>query len=170
MPQFDTSFFSSLTFWSVVSFTILMAGLYKIGLPPILDMLAQRERKIKDDLDRADEARREAEARLADYERRLKQAQTEAHAILEEARRQAQRQLDESQKRAEQQATAMVRDAQDEMAREQGRLRDELRAETVGLVMAVAEQILSRRLTAEDDRRLIDEALAAAQSGWSRRQ
>jgi F-type H+-transporting ATPase subunit b len=169
MPQFDTSFFSSLTFWSVISFAILMAGLYKFGLPPILDMLAQRERKIKEDLDRAEQARRDSEARLADYERRLKQAQAEAQAILEEARRQAQRQADESQKRAEQQAAAMVRDAQEEMARERGRLRDELRAETVGLVMAVAEQMLSRRLTAEDDRRLIDEALSAAQSGWSQR-
>lgn len=169
MPQFDFSFLSSLVFWSVISFGILLAILYKFGLPTIVELLEERERQIKGDLSRAEEARKEAEARLADYERRLKQAQTEAQAILEEARRQAQRQLDESQKRAEQQATAMVRDAQEEMARERGRLRDELRAETIGLVMAVTEQILSRRLTVEDDRRLIEEALTAAQAGWSQR-
>lgn len=169
MPQFDTSFLSSLVFWSAVSFVILLAILYKYGLPPILELLEEREQRIKTDLERAEQARKEAEARLADYERRLKQAQAEAQTILEEARLQAQRQAEESQKRTEQQATAMIRDAQEEMARERGRLRDELRAETVGLVMAVAEQILARRLTAEDDRRLIDEALAAAQAEWSPR-
>lgn len=169
MPQFDASFLSSLVFWSVISFGILLIILYKYGLPPILAQLEERERRIKSDLDRAEQARQEAEARLADYEQRLKQAQSEARAILEEARLQAQRLAEESQKRTEQQATTMIRDAQEEMARERGRLRDELRAETVGLVMSVAEQILARRLTAEDDRRLIDEALAAAQAGWSPR-
>ncbi len=169
MPQFDFSFLSALVFWSVISFGILLAILYKYGLPTILELLEERERRIKDDLSRAEEARKEAEAKLADYERRLKQAHVEVQAILEEARRQAQRQADESQKRAEQQAASMVRDAQEEMARERSRLRDELRAETVGLVMLVTEQILSRRLTAEDDRRWIEEALAAAQSDWSQR-
>jgi len=169
MPQFDTSFLLSLVFWSVVSFGILLIILYKFGLPPILGLLEEREQRIKMDLDRAEQARQEAEARLAEYERRLKQAQSEARAILEEARLQAQRQAEESQKRTEQQATAMIRDAQEEMARERARLRDELRAETVGLVISVAEQILARRLTDEDDRRLIDEALAAAQAGWSQR-
>jgi F-type H+-transporting ATPase subunit b len=169
MPQFDTSFLFSLVFWSVVSFGILLIILYKYGLPPILGLLEEREQRIKTDLDRAEQARREAEAKLADYELRLKQAQAEAQSILEEARLEAQRQAEESQKRSEQQAAAMIRDAQDEMAREGGRLRDALRAETVGLVMAVAEQILARRLTADDDRRLIDEALTAAQSEWSQR-
>lgn len=169
MPQFDTSFFSSLIFWSAISFVILLVILYKVGLPPILELLEERERRIKADLDRADQARRDAEARLAEYERRLKQAQGEARAILEEARLQAQRLAEESQKRTEQQAATMIRNAQEEMARESARLRDELRAETIGLVMAVAERILSRRLTSEDDRRLIEEALTAAQAEWARR-
>jgi len=169
MPQFDTSFLSSLVFWSAVSFTILLIILYKFGLPPIFELLEERERRIKEDLDRAEQARVEAEAKLAEYERRLGQAQAEAQTILEEARLHAQRQAEENQKRAEQQAASMIRNAQEEMARESGRLRDELRAETIGLVMAVAERILARRLTAEDDRRLIDEALTAAQSEWSQR-
>ena len=169
MPQFDTSFFSSLIFWSAISFVILLVILYKVGLPPILELLEERERRIKADLDRADQARRDAETRLAEYERRLKQAQGEARAILEEARLQAQRLAEESQKRTEQQAATMIRNAQEEMVRESARLRDELRAETIGLVMAVAERILSRRLTSEDDRRLIEEALTAAQAEWARR-
>jgi F-type H+-transporting ATPase subunit b len=169
MPQFDTSFFSSLVFWSAISFIILLFILYRYGLPPILELLEERERRIKQDLDRAEQARQDAESRLAEYEQRLKRAQSEAQSILEEARQQAQRQAEESQKRAEQQAASLLRNAQDEMARESVRLRDELRAETIGLVLAVAERILARRLTAEDDRRLIEEALTAAQSEWAQR-
>ena len=169
MPQFETEFFGSLIFWSILSFGFLFFFLYKFGLPPVMAMLEQRAGKIREDLDRAEQARREAEARLADYEARLKQARAEVAAMLEEARREAQRQSEESQRRTEQQAAVMLREAQDELARERARLRDELRAETAGLVMAVAERLLSRRLTGDDDRRLIEETLAAAQAEWSPR-
>ena len=169
MPQFDTSFLHSLVFWSAISFTCLLIILYKFGLPPILETLEARKRQIQEDLDRAERARSESEARLADYERQLKQAREEAMGIIEEARRQAQKQVEEAQRKAEQQTAAMLREAQEEMARERARLRDELRSETVALVMAVAERVLARRLTAEDDRRLIEEALSAAQTEWGRK-
>jgi F-type H+-transporting ATPase subunit b len=169
MPQFNTEFLGSLVFWSAVSFVSLLVILYRYGLPTILDILEQRERQIRDDLARAEQARTEAEARLAEYEGRLKQARTETEAILEEARRLAQRQSDDSQRRAEQQTAVMLREAQEEIRREQGRLREALRAETVALVMAVAEKVLARRLTAADDQRLIDETLAATQAEWSER-
>ena len=169
MPQFDTTFLSSLVFWSAVSFVILLGILYKYALPPILGALEQREQKIRGDLERAEQARKDAEAQLAEYEARLKRASQEVAAILDEARREAQRQADESVKRAEQQAAAMLRETQEELTRERTRLRDELRSETVGLVMTVAERVLARRLTADDDRRLIDDTLAAAQAEWSQK-
>lgn len=169
MPQFDATFLHSLVFWSALSFGTLLLILYKFGLPSVIETLEARKRQIQTDLERAERARTESEARLADYERQLRQARTEALAILEEARRQSQRQAEETRRQAEQQTAAMLREAQEEMARERARLRDELRNETVALVLAVTERVLARRLTADDDTRLIEEALSAAQSEWGRK-
>ena len=36
MPQFDVHFFSSLIFWELISFGILLWVLYKFAFPPIL--------------------------------------------------------------------------------------------------------------------------------------
>jgi F-type H+-transporting ATPase subunit b len=166
MPQFDFSFFSSLAFWSVVSFSILLVILYKFGLPTIVEVLEVRERQIKNDLDRAEQARTEAEAKLAEYAEQLRQARSEAAAIIEEARRLAQRQVDDSHQRAEQQTATMIKDAREEIAREQAQLRESLRAETAALVMAATEKVLARRLTSEDDHRLIQESLDVVESQW----
>ena len=164
MPQLDTGFFSSLIFWSIVSFTVLLAILYKFGLPAIVEILEQREQTIKNDLDRAEQARREAEVQLAEYERRLQQARAEVEAILDEARRKAQKNLEEQQRKVEQQTAGMIREAQEEIAREQGRLRESLRLETVALVITATEQVLARRLTSADDQRLIEETLASLEA------
>ena len=54
MPQFESHFFSSLIFWEVVSFAILLFVLYKFAFPGILSALEEREKKIKDSLDQAE--------------------------------------------------------------------------------------------------------------------
>src|SRR5881296_1951865 len=61
MPQFDTHFFSSLIFWEIVSFGILLWVLYKYAFPPILETLETRERRVKESLEQAERHRAEAE-------------------------------------------------------------------------------------------------------------
>ena len=57
MPQFEPDFFSSLIFWEVISFGILLFVLYKYAFPGILSALEEREKKIKDSLDQAEQHR-----------------------------------------------------------------------------------------------------------------
>ena len=79
MPQFDAHFFSSLIFWEVLSFSILFWILYKYAFPPILKTLENRERKIRESLDQAEENRSAtAEQKLKEYEAKLQVAATEA--------------------------------------------------------------------------------------------
>ena len=41
MPQFESHFFSSLIFWEIVSFAILLFVLYKFAFPGILGVLEE---------------------------------------------------------------------------------------------------------------------------------
>ena len=86
MPQFDVHFFSSLIFWELVSFGILLWVLYKFAFPPILDALETRERKIRDSIEQAEQNRLTAEQRLAEYEAKLRGAAREAEAVVAEAK------------------------------------------------------------------------------------
>ncbi len=54
MPQFDLHFLAPLTFWSIISFVILMAILYKYALPAITEILDTRQKTIIDEIDRAE--------------------------------------------------------------------------------------------------------------------
>lgn len=111
MPQFESEFFSSLIFWEFVSFGILLFLLYKYAFPGILSVLEEREKKIKDSLDQADEHRFEAERRLREYEARLHAAGKEAEAILAAAKERAQRLLDENEQRLTMEAERIKGDA-----------------------------------------------------------
>ncbi|MDH4194200.1 MAG: ATP synthase F0 subunit B, partial [Nitrospirota bacterium] len=99
MPQFDSHFFSSLIFWELLSFGILFWVLYKFAFPPILQTLENRERKIKENLDQAEQNRAAAEQKLKEYEAKLQTAAKEVETIMSEAKQKAQRLLDENEQR-----------------------------------------------------------------------
>ena len=85
MPQLDISTFSSQIFWLVVSFTALFLIVWRIGVPKISDILETRQKRIDDNLLRAEEFKRDAEAALKAYEDSLEEVRSEAQAILVEA-------------------------------------------------------------------------------------
>ena len=161
MPQFDTAFFSSLLFWEVVSFAILLFVLYKYAFPPILGTLEARERKIRETLEQAERQRADAERRLREYETKLRAASEEANAMVAEAKTRAQRVLEENEQRMLADAERIKADATREIDHERRRALSEIRQQAVDLALLAAEKLVERSLTDQDHRRLAEEALSA---------
>ena len=161
MPQFDPRFFSSLLFWEFVSFGILLFLLYKFAFPPILEMLEQRERKIKDSLDQAERNRAEAERKLKEYEGKLAAVAQEAEIILNQARERAQRVLEENEQRLQADAERIKAEATREIEQERRRAVQEIRSQTTDFALQVAEKLVGRSLNEADHRRFAEEALQA---------
>jgi F-type H+-transporting ATPase subunit b len=161
MPQFDTHFFSSLLFWELVSFGILIAVLYKFAFPPILAVLENREQKIRESLEQAERHRLEAERQLHDYEAKMAAAAREAEGILIQAKERAQRTLEENEQRLIAEAERIKGDATREIEQERRRAIRDIRSQTTELALLVAEKVVERSLTDADHRRLADEALQA---------
>ncbi len=159
MPQFDTRFLSSLVFWSVVSFGILLGLLYKYAFPAILDILETRERRIRDSIEQAERMRKEAEQLLADYRSKLEAAQQETHALLEQARQRAQQLLEENEKRLDRETEKMLQDARREIDLDRLNAVKELREYVADLVLEVTEKILKRSVADQDHRRWVQETL-----------
>jgi|SRR5581483_1414236 len=161
MPQFESHFFSSLIFWEVVSFGILLFVLWKYAFPPILQTLEERERKIRDSLDQAERHRAEAERKMREYEAKINAATREAEALLGEAKTRAQRLLEENEQRLTADAERIKADAAREIDHERRKAVQDIRAQTTDLALMVAEKVVERSLNDADHRRMADEALAA---------
>lgn len=168
MPQFESHFFSSLIFWEIVSFGILLFILYKYAFPGILSVLEEREKKIKDSLEQAEQHRSEAERRLKEYEAKLSAAGKEAEAILSAAKERAQRLLEENEQRLTADAERIKGDATREIEQERRKAVQDIRTQTTELALMVAEKVVQRSLTEDDQRRFADEALEALSKSYRR--
>jgi len=168
MPQFETHFFSSLIFWEIVSFAILLFLLAKYAFPPILQTLDERERKIRESIEAAERQRAEAERRMAEYDAKMKAAQKEAEALVEQARARAQHLLDENERRLTQEAERIRASAARDIEQERRRAIDEVRAYTTDLALRVAEKLVERSLNDADHKRLAEETLAVVTRDYTK--
>jgi F-type H+-transporting ATPase subunit b len=167
MPQFESHFFSSLIFWEILSFGILLWVLYKYAFPPILETLDMRERKIRESLEQAERHRVEAERRMQEYEAKLTAASREAEAVLIQAKERAQRLLDENEQRLGAEAERVKGEATREIDQERRKAIQEIRSQATDLALLVAEKVVERSLNDADHRRLADEAIAAVAKDYS---
>lgn len=167
MPQFDSHFFSSLIFWELISFGILLWVLSKFALPPILEALETRERKIRDSIDQAEQSRTSAEQRLREYEAKLRGAAQEAEAMLTEARTKSQRMLEENELRLRAESERIKAETTQEIDRERRKALQDIRGEAANLALLVAEKVLVRSLSDEDNRRFAQEALQSVSADHS---
>lgn len=168
MPQFESHFFSSLIFWEIVSFGILLFVLYKYAFPGILAILEEREKKIRDSLDQAERHRSEAELRLKEYEAKLSAAAKEAEGILAAAKERAQHLLEENEQRLTVEAERIKGDATREIEHERRKAVQDIRSQTTELALMVAEKVVQRSLTDADQRKFADEALDALSKSYQR--
>jgi F-type H+-transporting ATPase subunit b len=164
MPQFDSHFFSSLIFWELLSFGILLWVLYKYALPPILQTLETRERKIRESLDQAEQNRAAAERKLKEYEAKLQGAAKEVETILSEAKQKAQRLLDENEQRLRAESQRIKEETTQDIERERRKAIQDIKNQTADLAILVAEKVIGRSLSTDDQHQFAQEALAAVAS------
>lgn len=160
MPQFEqVDLFSSLIFWSVISFGIFMFVMKKYAFPPIFAILEARQKKIEGDLKGAADIKAVAEKLKLDFENQLQTARDKALTIVqlagEEARKNQEKTLNETQAKCRQ----MLKEAEHEIHRARNKILAEIRDYVSALTITSAEKILKRALTEDDKKRLVDESI-----------
>jgi F-type H+-transporting ATPase subunit b len=146
------------------NFLLLLLILQRFAYKPIVGMLDERSRRIRSDLDEARKLREEGERDRETYRQQLNRSRDEARSILEEANNVAARIREQAILDAEQQNAVTLQRARDEIAREKEHAIAELRREVGDLAIRVATQVVGRSLDANDQQRLVDEALSNVRS------
>ena len=151
--------------WGGLAFVVLLLVMWKYALPPVRNMMKQREDRIRGDLERAEQARTEAEAELATYRRQLADARNEASRIIEEARRSADEVKRQVRAQAEAEAADIRARAQDDAQLASQRAQADLQARVADLSIELAEKIVERNLDRDTQLALVESYIGQVGNG-----
>jgi F-type H+-transporting ATPase subunit b len=149
-----------LTIWIIVVFGVSLFILSKAVYPRISQVLDQRAKVITDSIDAAENTRREADQLLVEYRQRLQDARQQAEEILDRARQAAAVHEREARANAQARGDQLIEQARREIDFESRRAIDDILRDVADLTVLATERVTRKALTEEDQRRLIEDALA----------
>jgi len=140
-----------------LAFAVLFFFLSKWAMPRINGILEERRKRIQGDLEKAEQAKNEAENLLSDYREQLAGAREDANRIIEEARRTAEAMRKDLMAKAEQEYQGIVGRAQEEIRAERDRVFQELKTQVGELSLALAGRVVGETLDKTRQLRLVDD-------------
>ena len=146
--------------WTIITFVVVLIILKRFVWSPLLEALDERQKRIRDALEGAEQARDEAQAALAEHQKALAGAESEAREIVAQAREAGERVrtdiIDEARRGAEQ----TVEQARRSIETEKQAALIELRREVADLAVRAASEIVNANLDDERNRQLVDDLIA----------
>jgi F-type H+-transporting ATPase subunit b len=149
-----------LMIWTLVVFGVTLFVLAKYVFPRITEALDKRQKAIEDSIDTAERTRTEADALLAEYRERLAEARGQADDIVARARKTGEAHENEVLAEAKAKREEMMEQTRRDIEAETRRAIQEIRKEVADLTVAATEKVTRKSLTDEDQKRLVEEALA----------
>lgn len=147
--------------WSAVCFIIVLFFFWKYVLPRLNTMLDERSALIEGNIEKAGQAKADADAALEEYRAQLADARGEAAKIREQARIDGTKILGELKEQAQAEANRITAAAQATIEAERQSALVSLRSEVGSLALSLASGVIGESLT--DDTRasgIVDRFLA----------
>ena len=130
--------------WVAIGFLSFIGLLVYLGAHrKVIAALDQRQARIKGELDQARRLREEAEALLGEFERKAREAETEAQAIIAGAKAEAERLAAEAKAKAEDFVARRTKMAETKIAQAEAQAVADVRSAAADAAVAAAEKILS---------------------------
>ncbi|MDR1319212.1 MAG: F0F1 ATP synthase subunit B [Treponema sp.] len=155
-------------FFTLVNIGILFFILRAILFKPVSKFMEERAKKIRDAIDQAEKDKGQAKQILEQYEDRLKNAESEAEAIIKAARESAQNESAGILAEGRAAAETLMNKTRRQLEAEQQAALARFRTEAAALVIAASSRLVARDLNQEDNRRyagMLLEELAAQRAG-----
>lgn len=143
-----------LYFWTVLVFVLLLVILTKFLWRPILQTVGKREDQISGDLEKAEEARREAEEAREKHRQEMDAVAQSAKAVLDEARERASSLKVDLERQARAAADGIVAKARQQIEAEKVQAMQDIRDQIVDLSVEITKQIVEKAVDREDHLRI----------------
>lgn len=142
--------------WRVVNFIALMIILVKFGAKPIGAGLSSRRKKIKDEIETLEQKRIEAESSYNEFQAKLATVESEIDKIVDRAIAQAEVEKTKILEKAEQGAADLMRSAEMAVQNQVIEARRTLKNEIAEQAAVLAEELIVKNLTADDQVKIIE--------------
>ncbi len=148
-------------FWVLASFVLFIGLLVYLNVPgKVAALLDARAARIARELDEARKLREEAQGLLADYERKRRDAEKEAEAIVIQARAEAEAFAAETRQKLTESIERRGRMAEEKIAQAEAQAVKEVRSVAAELAIAAASRIIAGEVQGAKADQLIDVAIA----------
>lgn len=152
--------FAEAEFWVAVAFVVFVGIVFYYRLPKrITNALDARAAAISREIDEAQRLREEAQALLASYQRKQRDAEKEVQDIVNEARGEAERLASETKKSLEAQLARRTKLAEDKIARAETDALSDVRTLAAEVAVGAARQLIEERLDEKKARAMLDGAI-----------
>lgn len=153
------------TFWATVALVIFLALILYLKVPAKLgESLDGRAKKVSDDLDEARRLREEAQELLAEYQRKRKEAESEAEDIVAAAKREADNFAIEAKQKTEAFVARRTAMAENKIAQAEAQALEDVKSAAVEIAVKAAESIVAGKVTGATADKLIKSSIAEVKS------
>lgn len=154
-------FLSTAEFWVAVSFVGFIGLLLYYKVPGMVaGLLDKRAAEISKTLDEARRLRDEAQALLASYQAKQREAMQEAESIVAQAKVEAERLAQETRANLQTQVERRTQVAQDKIARAEAQAIADVRAVAAEVAVSAAQRVIASKVDASKDAQLIEKSIS----------
>jgi F-type H+-transporting ATPase subunit b len=152
-----TNFDASL-FWSTLFLFLLFAFVMsKLAWKPLLAMIDEREKGVRDNVEGAQRASTEAQALLAQHQELLREGGRQREEMIKRAIADAEQLKADLSNQARSEADQILKKAKEQIEREKRLAIQELRGQVADLAIEAASRIVTSSLTPDAQRKLVHE-------------
>lgn len=138
--------FEEPAFWAFIGLIIFLGLMVYLKVPRMVTgQLDHRADTITTELEQARKLREEAQALLAEYQRKAREAESEAEEIIDQAKREAEALGAEARKRMDDYVTSRTRIAEEKITQAEVQALQEVRALSADVAIAAAEKLLAAK-------------------------
>lgn len=140
---------------TVVFFLILLIILRRIAWGPLMKMMEERENFVANEIDSAEQSRKDAAIALEEATAQLKQTRQEAEKIIEDAKTAGIKQEQDIIESAREEADRIKQAAQTDIQNEKERALQALQDQVASLSVLIASKVIEKEINAQDQDKLI---------------
>jgi F-type H+-transporting ATPase subunit b len=149
----------------VVTFIILLVVLRLVAYKPLMRMMDERSRRIKESMDQAETVRQQSAAAEDQVRKQLEEASREGQERVQRAIRAGDDVRAKAQEDARTEAEALLNRARQEIQQERDEAISEVRREFADLTVLAAGKVIEQSLDKEQHRELIEKVLEESSVG-----
>jgi len=149
------------TFWALIALILFFVLMIYLKVPKMVtSALDKRADTITSELDEARRLREEAQALLAEYQRKGREAETEAEEIIDQAKREAVALTAETEVRLEEYVASRTKQAEQKIQQAEAQAIQEVRALSADVAISAAEIVLGAKVKGATADNLIARSIA----------